>query len=171
MTSEGPQPAAAPRRPRKKSLDQRIEGDLERGDLASARRRIESRLQIETDPLRAGRLRTHLIQVLVQMGDPERAGMYALLVEDDSAELNSLRTLFIRRCGGSSQTVKDRTAAYRRAVGPRAQDRLDQLFMDLTPFKAHPEKWRKINLNESLGTFIFLGIMLVFIVMGVRSCS
>ncbi len=156
---------------RKPSLQDRVRADLERGDLALARRRLESRLQIIQEPETADGLRHHLIEVLVQMGDPERAGMYAMLVEDDSQELNDLRTVFVRRCGGAAQAVKDRISPYRRAVGPKAKDRLDQLFIDLVPFKSHPEKWRRININESKGTFIFLGIMLVLIVLGFYECS
>lgn len=161
------------RQPKKQkaSVEERIKGDLDRGDLALARRRLESRLQIETNTDTANVLRAHLIEVLVQMGDPERAGLFALLVEEDTAQLNDLRSLFIRRCGGSGQAVKDRLGTFRKAVGPKAKDRLDQLSIELLPFKIHPEKWRRININESKGTFIFLGLMLILVFVGLKSCG
>ncbi len=169
-SSASPALPAKPKR-QKPTLQDRIQGDLERGDLALARRRLESRLQIETHAGRADELRGHLIQVLIQMGDPERAGMYAMLLEAESASLNDLRTVFIRRCGGAAQAVRDRIGPYRTAIGPKAKDRLDQLFIDLVPFKTHPGKWRKINLNESKGTFIFLGIMVLLIYLGFKGCG
>ncbi len=155
---------------------QKIEADIQAGDLGKARDRLNGLLSTYPEKIA---LRRKLAEIHLDLQDPCAAGRWAYLVPDRSADLDAAVAVFEAACGSRAAEIARRLkvrAPFDRIDEPYARERLSELAaearstdrIDIASGRHEPSR---TDTFIAYGCMLSLAAILVFAMIGAVSAS